>query len=255
MHYYDHKSLHGLRILNTRPLEQALTLNQAITQAGGIPISLPALTIEPINTTWVDSYSDLSRFDQAIFISANAVKYCLLSLKQAHIIITAIGQASANALRSKQLVVHYIPNQSTSESLLSMAHLQDIANQKILLVKGEGGRTLIEDTLVARGSQVTPLIVYRRTLPSYNQKTIEELWQDDALDIILFTSQQSMHNVFTFFGAAAKSWLCNKPCLVISERLEQLAYLAGMQTVYKSKPETIIDTLIKIHQNTRTYSW
>ena len=45
-------NLNGLRVLNTRPEQQAIPLAEAIKKAGGISINLPIITIEPTDTTW-----------------------------------------------------------------------------------------------------------------------------------------------------------------------------------------------------------
>ena len=101
----------------------------------------------------------------------------------------------------------------------------------------------ITKTLLARGANLISVNVYRSILPNTEQKFIHSLWHDDQVDIILFTSQQAMHNIFTLFGEAARVWLCSKPCLVISERLAEAAFTLGMRTIIVSRYDTILNTL------------
>lgn len=244
-----HNTLHGLRVLNTRPLEQSHALEQAIDAAGGVSISLPLLSIEPSTHDWFMNLPNLREIHQLIFISTNAVNYFYKTLElknaawPAGIQTIAIGKATANALAKWAIHTDKIPNTADSESLLELGLLQNIKHKTIVLVKGEGGRMDIENTLIKRGAHVIPLAVYRRALPQTENQKTGSLWQDDAVDIILFTSQQAMHNIFTLFETNAHSWLRNKPCLVISERLAHAASLLGIKNIMISRYDTVLNSL------------
>ncbi|KTD22063.1 uroporphyrinogen III methylase [Legionella lansingensis] len=244
-------ALQGLRILNTRPLPQGKTLSYAIENAGGTAIECPALAIEGVEFL----LPVLTHFEQAIFISANAVAYCFSRLLQRDIHwpstihhVIAVGQGTANALRQYSVGVTDIPEESNSESLLTLPSLQKIEGKNILLVKGKEGRGLIADTLTQRGAQLSILEVYKRIMPKHDKEYLYSLWQEQAVDIILFTSEQAMQNIFAMFGEPAYRWLCTTPCLVISKRLAKAASLLGMQQIIVSKPEAIIDTLHHFNQ-------
>ncbi len=239
-------------MLNTRPLPQGEHLNQAINTAGGIAIACPALTIVPTDETWLSALPDLQQVTQAIFISANAVDYCFIPLAQrawpTTIQVIAIGRATAEALTNHGIQVNLIPAHADSEHLLKLKELQEVNSKMILLFKGEGGRPLIAETLLARGAKLFIFDVYKRLMPKPNSGQLYSLWHNKAVDIILFTSQQAMHNIFALFGEDAHAWLCSVPCLVISERLAKEAALLGMQTIIISTPETILTTLYQFNQ-------
>lgn len=242
-------NLHGLRVLNTRPLAQAEALSKAISNAGGVSIEFPALTIKPTTDDWLKNLPSLTQVKQAIFISANAVNFFFKKLKQQQITwptviqIIAIGKATAAALAAWHLPVTYVPPIADSEHLLRLDLLKKVRNQTILLVKGEEGKKEIAATLKARGAHLISLDVYRRALPSIKPQQIYSLWQDDLVDIILFTSQQAMQNLFILFGDQAKPWLCKKPCVVISARLAAAAKAFGIQTIILSRHDTILSSL------------
>ncbi|MBI2785499.1 MAG: uroporphyrinogen-III synthase, partial [Legionella longbeachae] len=145
-------SLHGLRVLNTRPQGQAHELSQKIREAGGIALELPALEIKT-NTNWLTSLPDLKKVDQAIFISANAVRHCFSQLNTNHIEwpstikVIAIGQGTAAALHAFKITVSVVPEVANSEHLLALKTLQPSERDTVLLFKGEGGRALIENNL------------------------------------------------------------------------------------------------------------
>lgn len=243
------RDLNGLRILNTRPSEQAKPLSQAIHDAGGIAIDLPMLSISPSLLTWCAQMPPLTKVEKAIFISPNAVKYFFKGLAHNQITwsnnieVIAIGQGTNEALVKQGVRVDHLPDKADSEHLLKLAALQEIAHQTILLIKGEGGLPTIETTLCARHAQLIPLLVYHRKPPQHNQTNINSLWQEDAVDIILFTSQESMHNLYYTFGASGQKWLCSKPCLVISPRLVKSASALGIKTIINCAYQEILQTL------------
>lgn len=247
-------SLKGLRVLNTRPHEQGKALSLAIEAANGISIECPALNIAPVDSDWFSSLPDLNKVEKAIFVSANAVDFCFRTLAQnqcqwpATIEVIAQGQATAKALSKYSIQLALIPEIADSEHLLQLEVMREVNKKNILLFKGRGGRTLIAETLYARGANLFIFEVYKRQLPNLNPKQLYSLWHNDAVDIILFTSQQAMQNIFILFGEDAHAWLCSKPCLVIGKRLAKEASLLGMQRIIVSTPEAILDTLYQFNQ-------
>lgn len=248
------KTLQGLRVLNTRPKKQAQRLTQEILAVGGSAIECPALEIIPAYDHWIDTLPHLDQVQHAIFISANAVHCCFDALGKrqihwpTHINNIAIGRASAEALKEHQIQAHELPKKSDSEHLLELESLKHIKHQSLLLFKGEGGRTHLEEHLIKRGAHLSILTVYRRELPKVSQKLIDSIWQDDLVDIILFTSELSMHNLFKLFGKSAYGWLINKPAIVLSERIANSASLIGLQNIITCHPEQIMDTLFDYYQ-------
>jgi uroporphyrinogen-III synthase len=246
---FSNISLEGLRVLNTRPIEQGQALSMAIAQAGGTAFDCPALSIVPTKSSWFHLLPNLNTVNQAIFTSANAVIYAFNIFHQkqliwpVHIEITTIGKSTASKLEHYQVPVTNIPATSTSECLLNLLSLRQVDQKTVLLFKGEGGRLLIPETLKARGAKLIELAVYRRAKPHVNQAQLQAWWRNKAVDIILFTSYEAMQNTFAMFDKPAHSWLKNLPCLVISKRLAEAASLLGIRKIIRCSPETILDAL------------
>lgn len=243
------EKLKGLRVLNTRPVGQAEEWSFAIEQAGGVVVACPALAIVATTTAWLKALPPLESIKHAIFISANAVHYYFIALQQAGLIwpaliqVIAIGQATTRALIAWGIRVDWVPTTADSEHVINLPSLQQIAEQSILLVKGEGGRAVIAETLRQRGAKLHSMDVYRRVPPTFSPQQVESLWRNDAVDIILFTSHFAMQNVFTLFGEQANAWLCDKPCIVLSKRLAAAAQALGIKKSIISSPEKLIDAL------------
>ncbi|MDF1647025.1 MAG: uroporphyrinogen-III synthase [Legionellaceae bacterium] len=230
-----HFNFKDLRVLNTRPQHLAKATSQVITKAGGFAVECPMLAIKSTQPNWVNTLPALNNIQHAIFTSPNAVTYFFKhypSIKWPKTIKTyALGRGTQNALKNQGIFNPLLPKQADSEHLLLLDSLQAVAHENILLIKGKNGRTLIRETLVQRAANVQAIDVYQRVLPNISFANTQSLWHEDAVDIILITSETALQHLFILFGEQATSWLCGKPCLVISERLAIAARKKGFKTV------------------------
>ena len=151
-------SLHGLGILVTRPEQQAAVLCRLLEAQGAIAHRFPGVTIVPHATgraqlTRLASQPD---FNFVIFISANAVRFGAAFLSQRRdLAIAAVGPATARALNQAGYRVSVVSQGGfDSEHLLANAQFSALQGKRILLVKGSGGRELLEQQLAQRGAQV-----------------------------------------------------------------------------------------------------
>lgn len=243
-----------LRVLNTRPAESAQTLNKALHDAGFIPVTMPGLTITPVSDDWLSAIVPLTQAQQAIFISPNAVTYCFDYLNKHHIVwpktirVTAIGTATATRLAIYGIPVCQVPSIATSEHLIELDSFQSIQHQTIFLFKGCDGRELIAQSLLEKGAKLIPVRVYCTHKAIIPTEQIDFLWQNNAIDTIVFTSAQALQNIVSAFTQDSLSWLCHKPCIVISERLAHEAVALGMKHILITRYDDIINTLIQMKQ-------
>lgn len=187
--------LSGLGVLVTRPEHQAQHLCHLIEAEGGSAIRFPALEIHPVpdRPAIKASIGPVDRFNLVIFVSANAVRYGSELLGQRRDLrIAAIGRATAQALNAAGHRVSVLPaGGSSSEALLGTTALQHMAGQRVLIVRGRGGRELLGDTLAERGAEVVRAEVYERepAHPSEEQLAeLEELWRHGGIDVYTATS-------------------------------------------------------------------
>lgn len=162
-------TLHGLHVVLTRPAGQGEALKSRIQAAGGEVLALPLLAIAaPSNPVHAEVLrAQLACADAVIFISPNAVRMALAALPAQDwppiSRLMAIGQGTARALTEAGFSQVLVPRDGAdSEAVLALPELQQLAGQRILLVRGEGGRELLATALSERGAQVDHAIVYRR---------------------------------------------------------------------------------------------
>lgn len=195
-------SLGDLTIMLTRPTEQAASLQKKLTRLGAHTISFPCIEISPVTPS--KSPAPLSEIDIIIFISPNAVKYGLrempelLDLPRSGKKFAAIGQGTAQALTANGIAEVTIPDERfDSEGLLETALFQDLKSMSVMVIKGEGGRNYLQESLTQRGARVCCVDVYQRTLPE--NADIEAL--PATVDLILFSSSQAAENLLSLVPA------------------------------------------------------
>ncbi|MBI4807621.1 MAG: uroporphyrinogen-III synthase [Nitrosomonadales bacterium] len=162
--------LAGLHIVVTRPREQAAGLIQRIERLGGnaLPFSLLEIEAVPDAQALRRQLSRLEQTDLAIFISPNAVRYGMAAIAAAGglppmLQIATVGQGSARALQEHGVARVIVPAERfDSEGLLAMPELQDVGGKRVMILRGDGGRELLGDTLGARGATVEYVTCYLR---------------------------------------------------------------------------------------------
>jgi uroporphyrinogen-III synthase len=189
--------LAGVTVVVTRPRAQAERFATLVSRAGGTPLLLPALEIEPIELD--PAARERLRpdaFDWTIYTSANSVESSLRQLpRPTRTRIAAVGRGTARALAGHGLDVNALPSRTAdSEGLLALDEFASIAGQRILILKGEGGRTLLREQLERRGAEVTTGDLYRRVPATTDAAAFAALGRacDNGAVVITVTSAESL---------------------------------------------------------------
>lgn len=228
--------LKGLSVLVTRPEHQADALCELIEQAHGRPVRFPAMEISA--TKQPDAakacLEQATRADLMIFVSRNAVEYAFPLLPDAlpaDIDIAAVGKATAEALHKFGLDPTLVPDSRfDSEGLLALEALSDMHNKRVILIRGNGGRALLEQELGKRGAEVLIAEVYQRLLPDRNPANLISGWPH-MVDAVTVTSNEMLDNLFAMLGDRGSELLRQTPLVVISDRMAEHARGLGCKTV------------------------
>lgn len=222
--------LTGRRILVTRPRRQAESLCRSLEAAGAEVIRLPLVEIE---AQAPDASVTGRHYDWLVFTSPNAVLHGL-SVLRAHSgksRFAAVGAATAQALRDAGAAGVLSPEQDySSEGLLALAAFRQCSGQRILLVKGQGGRTLLGQTLQQRGATVSEALVYRRRPAAPPASRIETAIR--RCDSVIATSGEILQSLFDLTPAPLRPRLLAMQLVVPSERVVQMALLQGFYHVH-----------------------
>lgn len=237
----DSMPLEGLRIAVTRPSGQAAALIERVRAAGGEAVILPLLEIVPPATPLhaADLRERMTRADIILFISPSSVRMTLNLLPAeewpAAPRLAAIGQGTARALRSHGHEHVLTPESGAdSEALLAHPAFADVSGQTILLVRGEGGRPLLADTLTARGAHVEHAIVYRRKPSPPDITTLKH----GATTIFVMTSSEALRVLLNAATTPeARAWLQAQRYVFGHPRIAGLGQAHGLHGIITESPE------------------
>ena len=220
--------LEGFGVLVTRPEHQAEELSTAIEDSGGEAIRFPVITIEPFDSIDVTRCLEtLPIADITIYISTNAVIYGLPYTHDDDAAIAAIGPGTKSAIEAAGKQLDIFPAQGyDSEHLLAEAGLQDVAGKNVRIIRGDGGRELLADTLRERGATIDYLEVYRRLTRVYSPSLLtglEHRWRDDQINCVVAMSVDSLHRLLEILPIGCRELLVKTPLVTPSARVLQSA--------------------------------
>lgn len=173
--------------------------------------------------------------------------------------VAAIGKATAAALKEVNIAVDYVPESGfTSEALLAHPDLKLAPGMRVLIVRGEGGRELLQAEFVSRGLSVETREVYRRVRPSIEpaaRDSLEAEWSDGGVDVVTLTSVATLDHLREMLSDRGRELLERTAVLVVSERIREAARSANLRGDILVAPAaddaSIVGTLAKWHARAR----
>lgn len=227
-------------MLVTRPAGQADALINGLRRSGFAPEHLPMLTIDPVEplpAVQRQRVLDLDRYEHVIFVSANAARIGIDHFRNfwpqlpEGQIYWAVGQSTALCLEAEGLAVSRPTSDMSSEGLLAMPGLADLQSQRVLLVKGEGGRKFLEEQLEQRGAKVDSLECYRRGLATHDAAASRNWVTQAALPLILISSGEGLEQLSGLLQPREHTNLSGATLLVPSLRVAKQARELGWKNV------------------------
>ncbi len=226
------RPLAGLNIVVTRPRDQAEGLAASLQALGANPLILPLLEIAPApDQAALQAFVQrASTFQLLIFISPNAVSYGMAALHgiPAGVRAAAVGQGTAKALRQHKVEQVIVPGERfDSEGLLALPELQQVAGWHIAILRGDGGRELLGQTLASRGAQVEYVTCYQRRKPELDANE----WQAAQPDVITVTSSEALAHLWQGLGESAATLVRTATLFVAHPRIAEIAQSQGWRQV------------------------
>lgn len=230
-------SLHGVKVLVTRPKDQSAHLCRMIESAGGVAIEFPTIELQPTrDLAGDDLLGRLAAATHVIFVSRNAVRYTAqlvgnLVLPLAGKSVFAVGEGTRHELVAQGLDTAISPGaQSGSEELLELPELAGprLRGQQVLIVRGAGGRELLREQLQARGASVEYADVYERIEPAGAREKMAGIWGQYP-DVVVVTSGQGLQNLIRMTAERDRAIMLESKLVVMSHRIAEVAAAAGFR--------------------------
>ena len=241
--------LAGKRILVTRPAAQSAELAALIAAQGGVPVLFPLLEIGPVADQGAlqQAIAGLDQYAIVIFISPNAVEYSLPGLRSmpnwpVGLQAAAIGPSTSSLLLAR-LGAHGLksvlapPERFDSEALLELPELQRVvlAGRRVLILRGNGGRELLAETLNERGAQVDCVSCYQRGAPSDGTRLLS-LLRNTGLDALTVSSSEGLRNLLALLDTGDVPLLRDLPVFVPHRRIAESAAQLGLTRIVLTGP-------------------
>ena len=253
----------GWRLLLTRPAAECEALAATLAEDGVFSRSLPLLETEALVETPAQraTLRGLASYSAVIVVSKPAARYGLQRLAQAGLTPPAgqgwftVGGATAQVLapylQAQGLRVSYPQAGDDSEALLALPQLTEVLAQpapRVLILRGEGGRELLAETLREQGATVDYLELYRRTMPAHPPGALMQLIREERLNAVLVSSGQGLTNLCDLAGAAWPQ-LSRLPLLVPSARVAEQAREAGAIQIIDCRGASAAAVLAALHSH------
>ena len=212
----------GWRLLLTRPADECVALSAALSAEGIQSASLPLLAIEALpEPAGPHAFMrELDRYCAVVVVSKPAARLGLELLDRywpqppQGQVWFSVGGATGALLKDHGLDASWPLGADDSEALLALPRfnevLQAATQPRVLILRGQGGREYLTDTLRERGVQVDRLELYRRYLPEYRPGTLVETLRSGQLNGLLVSSGQGLESLHALAG---RDWseLCELP--------------------------------------------
>jgi uroporphyrinogen-III synthase len=209
---------------------KAGTLAQQL-QAKGVQVlhaptlTLTPLTIDPEQITYLHQPIDF-----IVFVSPMAVQYGLplLSTRVNMATVAAVGEGTRAQLSTYGILDALVPEHGEgSEALLALPALQSVQGKTIVIVAGEGGRTILAEILSARGATVHTLLCYARHMPALDLSKLAAHQKASCQHVIVATSATALEYLVAQLPPVERSFWQQQALLVGSQRVAATAQQLG----------------------------
>lgn len=228
-------TLGGRRLLLTRAQHQVAPLQQALQQLGAEVLHYPVFAIEAVPLE-PKAWNARQQAEFAIFPSVNAVQQLFAQYPATEwpqtMSVFAVGPSTAACLAEYIHQPIQLPEVYSSDGLLALDALQQVAGRQGLLVQGEAGHPGLYQTLSARGANLAHWIVYRRV--AAQGAHLAEVGVPEW-DVVLLGSLQTLQYWWQGLSESQQQEACLRPWLVISANMARHAQRLGCQQVWQAQ--------------------
>ena len=206
------KPLNGWRILITRASGQAFALSEPLRQHGAEVIEVPTIEIASAGSYAAldNALIKIDHYDTLILTSVNGAevlfdRYNRLGLPivdMQHLLVVAIGPATARAIQSEGLGVSIVPEKYVAESVIESLRGKLFNNSRVLLVRAKVARDVLPNELRQAGATVDVIEAYETKVPEGAGQRLKEIFANPATKphIVTLTSSSTATNFLSLLG-------------------------------------------------------
>jgi uroporphyrinogen-III synthase len=239
-----------VRVIVTRPAGQAAEWVELLTASGIAATALPLIGIAPVDdpAPLQSAWAALSAQRLAVFVSPNAADQFFSKQPAGMAWPVSVLAGSPGPGTTRVLLAHGVPaacvvepaadaTQFDSESLWLRLSDRHWGHAQVLIVRGDGGREWLADTLRDAGADVTYVTAYRRTAPVFDARMVSllnEALAEPAAHLWFFSSSEAIDNLAAAVPAAT-AWHAAR-ALATHPRIAERARGLGFGRVDEARP-------------------
>src|SRR5215469_9905384 len=197
------RPLAGRRVLVTRASGQAFGLSHPLRDLGAEVIEIPTIEIRSAGSSAALEHAliKIDHYDTLILTSVNGVerlfdRYNRLGLPiedMKHLLVVAIGPATAAAIQSEGLGVSIVPEKYVAESVIEALRGKIFKGSRVLLVRAKVARDVLPDELRKAGATVEVIEAYETVVPEGAAERLNKIFANPATrpHVVTFTSSST----------------------------------------------------------------
>ena len=228
--------------LITRPAGKADNLLASLDEQGIAYSYQPLITTQQVVLKAKDQ-ALLEQAELVIFVSVSAVHALEQQIRPEQLSghLFAVGSTTASVLQRWSGREVIVPHDQRSEGLLALPQLQQVTGKQIVVVRGNSGRELIKQQLIARGATVKYVQSYNRLPLPLDGAQLWQVWQQQQVRCIVATSNEILQQLFAIIPEGGVTWLQQRHWLLVSPRMQEQALALGINRQQISLAENAND--------------
>ena len=205
--WFEHRPLHGKRVVVTRARAQASGLAAGLRGLGADVVELPAIRIEPrLDAPEVRAAVEaMHSYALVCVTSPNGARLLFEAMAAqgrdaralANATVAAIGPGTAAALAAKGVIADIVPERFVAESLIEALGQVDVNGRPVLVARAAEARDVLPDALAGRGAKVDVVALYETVREQPSEAALEAA---QSADYVTFTSSSTVRNFVDAVG-------------------------------------------------------
>ncbi|MDF2184827.1 uroporphyrinogen-III synthase [Grimontia hollisae] len=228
-----------MTVLVVRPAPACYELVETLNQSGIKALPAPLLSFSegkdlPVLT---NTYRRLPSGSVVVAVSPRAIEYTQQQFRNDNtawrddLHYVAVGEKTAQVWLEESGINALQPPTEDSEGMLSLSVFGEPEHLEVLILRGNGGRALLGNTLASRGAKVHYFEAYQRHWTSDSLLSLAMQWQAENVDTLVVTSGEQLSLLCQTISESNQQWLRECHILVPSKRIYNQAIGLGFNTI------------------------
>ena len=241
-----------MRVIVTRPAAQAAEWLLRLRAQNVDAVALPLMAVAPVadHAAVEAAWASLSTQRLVVFVSPNAAEHFFALRPAGMIWPEGVLAGSPGPGTTQTLLGLGVPAAQTvapaadapqfdSESLWQQLAAHGWQGANVLIVRGEGGRDWLADTLRGQGARVDHVAAYRREAPSFTaaqQALLNQALRQPASFLWFFSSSEAIDHLERLAAGTQPARWADARALATHPRIAGRARQLGFGRVFEARP-------------------